>query len=209
MASAAIAVELTANRKVGPVSVTMASQASCPKSCPWLGSGCYAESGPQGFSTRRVNKSRKVDALAIAKDELRAIGKLSGERPLRLHVVGDASTTVAARTLSKGLESYRQPVWTYTHAWRRVARRAWGIVSVLASCESVSQVKAARARGYATALVVAEFPSDKAYMVEGLKVIPCPQQTGKTENCTTCRLCWSDSRPASVDFGLDPGGLEL
>src|SRR5262249_36720289 len=41
---AAVAVETTDNAKLGKVSATYASQATCPRSCPWFGAGCYAES---------------------------------------------------------------------------------------------------------------------------------------------------------------------
>lgn len=190
----AIAVERTENRKVGPVSVTMASQASCPKECPWLKSGCYAESGPQAIHTARLNRSEDTKPEDIARVEVEAIARLSGTRPLRLHVVGDARTTRAVRILARGIAKYMQPVWTYTHAWRMVARNAWGRISVLASCETTAQVKQARAMGYATAMVVPEFPMDRAYMVDDIKVVLCPQQTGRTEDCSTCKLCWDDAR---------------
>lgn len=196
--SSAMAVERTGNAKVGPVSVTMASQASCPSDCPWLHSGCYAESGPQGIHTSRLNKSTDTDAELIARTEARAILGLSGTRPLRLHVVGDCRTSNAARILGYAVTKYMQPVWTYTHAWRTVARDAWGRISVLASCETAAQVREAHKRGYATALVVAEHTSDSAYTVDGIKVVPCPQQTGKSENCTTCRLCWDDGKLKAI-----------
>jgi hypothetical protein len=82
-------------------------------------------------------------------------------RPLRLHTVGDCRTDEAARIVAAAAERYMDagggPVWTYTHAWRLVDRASWGRVSVLASCETPEQVELARARGYATAIVVDEF----------------------------------------------------
>lgn len=194
MSSPAIAVELTANRKTGPVHVTMASQASCPSTCPLLHSGCYAESGPQGFQTARVNRSSARDPKVIARAEAQAIKGLSGDRPMRLHVVGDASTSPAARILSRAVDKWKHPVWSYTHAWRKVKRIAWGKVSILASCETTADVKSARDKGYATALVVDRFQSTKAYTVDGVKVIPCPAQTHEDVQCTSCKLCWNDGR---------------
>lgn len=193
--SAVTAVEKTANRKLGEVSVTMASQASCPPECPWYKAGCYAESGPQAFTTTRLNRSTIHNPEVIARAEARAIATLSGKRPLRLHVVGDCRTGGAARILARATRKYLQPVWTYTHAWRTVARVAWGRIGVIASCETSGQVREAQRAGYATALVVSEFPANgKAYTVDGVKVIPCPQQTGRAESCATCKLCWDDAR---------------
>src|SRR5262245_51876429 len=85
---AAVAVETSDNRKLGPVSATYASQASCPRSCPWFGSGCYAETGHVGHTTRRLNRSAVRGPLAVARAEARAIDRLTADRLLRLHVVG-------------------------------------------------------------------------------------------------------------------------
>jgi hypothetical protein len=174
----------TGNRKVGDVAVTMVSQKTC-----------YAASGPQGIHTARLNKAR-ASATELARAEAHGIAQLDGTKPMRLHVVGDCSTKTAARTVSKAADAYSakrgQKVFTYTHAWRNVPREAWGQVSVLASCETPEQIEEARRRGYATAIVVPEFPSEKAYTLKGEKVVPCPEQTGRSETCTSCRLCWDD-----------------
>ena len=50
------AIETTENSKTGPVSVTYAAQGSCPDECVFKGSGCYAETGPTGIITNRLNK---------------------------------------------------------------------------------------------------------------------------------------------------------
>jgi hypothetical protein len=132
----------TGNRKVGDVAVTMVSQKTCPKTCPFLDAGCYAASGPQGIHTARLNKAR-ASATELARAEAHGIAQLDGTKPMRLHVVGDCSTKTAARTVSKAADAYSakrgQKVFTYTHAWRNVPREAWGQVSVLASCETPSR----------------------------------------------------------------------
>jgi hypothetical protein len=133
----------------------------------------------------------------LARAEARAIDALTGDRPLRLHVVGDCRTRTAARIVAQAAERYRRragrPVWTYTHAWRAVPRADWGCVSVLASCETPAQAAEAMEAGYAVALLVADFPSEAAFAHAGLRVIPCPEQTRGT-TCRDCRLCWDDRR---------------
>jgi hypothetical protein len=148
------------------------------------------------FSTNRVNKSQaSLDELA--ENEASAIRRLSGYLPLRLHVVGDCKTDATAQTVAAAADDHRakhqQPVWTYTHAWRSVSRESWGGVSILASCETTEQVKQAKDKGFATAMVVPHHSSAKAYMLDGIKVIPCPEQTGKARNCEACQLCWNDA----------------
>lgn len=196
----ALAVERSANRKIGDASATSASQSSCPVDCPLFNAGCYAEKGLQGIHTRRLNKSplRAADRIAVA--EAREIAKLSGRRALRLHVVGDARTDLAARILARAAKRYSAkhgaPVWTYTHAWKRVKRASWGAVSVLASCGTLKEAEAAMRAGYAAAMVLEpgeRHPVDgKAYMTpDGVKCIPCPEQTRGVQ-CTSCRLCFDD-----------------
>lgn len=198
--SPVIAVERSGNRKLGDAAATYVAQASCPQSCAFLGAGCYAEGGRMALHTRLLNQSPVTNPAALAVLEASAIGTLSGRRPLRLHVVGDAQNALAAATLADAASKYRskqgtrrQPVWTYTHAWRDIARRAWRSISVLASCETLSDVRRAMRKGYAAALVVAEHPADgRAYRVGNITLIPCPEQTrGRT--CTECRLCFNDT----------------
>ena len=195
----------SANAKLGDrVSATYLSQESCPATCPFLDNGCYAEQGNSGIHTKRLAKSPINDPVALAKAEVNAIQRglvgqeLPPDQALRLHVVGDARTIEAVRILVTGLKHWLYgPVWAYTHAWQKVARRVWGTqVSILASCEDLTGVVKAMRRGYAAALVVTGHKSSKTYTIQTrtmgqLRVIPCPNQTlGKT--CRECKLCWKD-----------------
>lgn len=216
-----IAVEKTLNQKTGPVSVTHVAQATCPSSCPFIKSGCYAEQGMQGMHTRRLNRAAwrrgDVDKRSIAREEARAILlNLSGKRDLRLHVVGDAATPSAAAVIGRAVDAYRakhgRRVWTYTHAWRDVPRAAWSSTSVLASVETIGAAKEALSAGYAPALVVAKFGTDKASVIDGVRVIPCPAQTRKGVQCIDCRLCWDadalQKRGACIAFEAHGSGAK-
>jgi len=201
----AIANEKSGNSKLGNlknkqiVSATAASQISCPDDCAWKNSGCYAETGLMFFTTNRLNKSGAESPLDVAIAESDAIRNLSGKYDLRLHTVGDCKTNESAKIVSCAAELHMakcgKKVWTYTHAWKVVDRVSWGKVSVLASVESESDIDDAWNHGYAAAIVVSQHTSDKAYVLpNGHVVIPCPQQTGKSANCFTCRLCWNSDR---------------
>lgn len=199
-----IAVAKSLNSKIGRVAATYVSQESCPKSCPFMGSGCYAETGMMGIHTKRLNKQSaagKLSKLQLARNEARAVDSLSGELPLRLHVVGDCTTNQTARVVAGAARRYRQRfqsrVWAYTHAWRQVARASWGDVSVLASCETMADVRVAMGGGYAAAIVVSEHAGagdGKATLRDGLRVVPCPQQTGRAADCMSCGLCLDADR---------------
>ena len=195
------------------VSTTFTSiQATCPDTCAWKGAagapgGCYADAGFTAIKGQKLDAAGHglaADDVIVA--EAAAIdaafrGKqvpqdgARGGRDLRLHVGGDITTSKQAATLGGASSRWRArgggTVWTFTHSWRRVARSAWGKdVSVLASVEQPHEIEEARRQGYAAALVVSDFPSDKAFSVEGTRtmVIPCPAETTGT-TCAECRLC--------------------
>jgi hypothetical protein len=193
----AFATQKSGNRKTGPIAVTHAAQQSCPASCPFLNSGCYAENGPQGIHTRRLNEAA-ADAtpIDVALAEAAAINELSAAPALRLHVVGDCASDEAAVIVSDAAARFQErgggPTWTYTHAWADVDRKSWGTVSVLASCETPEQVAEAHERGYAACIVTEKHDSTRRYELDGIEVIPCPQQTREDLTCADCLLCTRD-----------------
>ena len=210
------------NAKIGQVAATYASIAStCPPTCPFMGEGCYAQTGHVGFTVRRLDADGAcAEDAALYEASLIARGPGAGGRdlPLRLHVSGDARTPVAAELLGRAARAWRSkgggPVWTYTHAWRDVPRDAWGpAVNVLASCESTADGAKAVAAGYVPAVVVDKHPPNgRAYEKDGIKWIPCPNQTRSTPatdkepardvTCVSCRLCFDTARLASMGAGI-------
>lgn len=208
------AVEHTENAKLGGMSTTYASIASCPSSCPLLkAKACYGMSGPVNYVWQRLGEEGRP--LEIAKLEAAAIDGLSGNLDLRIHTLGDCKTDATANLVSQAAERYmrrgRRKAFTFTHGWRKVARQSWGKVSVVASCETPSDVLAAKAAGYATALVLPEFEKDVAYMHQGVKIVPCPEQTGRCKTCSQCRLCLQDEKlkAAGITIGFKAHGPSL
>lgn len=191
------AIEKSQNKKTGNVSATYAPIQSCPKTCPFLDHGCYAQSGPTGWTLNRLNRNCKTNSsVEIAKEEAKEIRGLTGKRDLRLHVVGDARSRKAVEILAAAAKDHiakaNKKVWTYTHAWREVPRESWGDVSVIASCETFEDIELARTRGYATSMVISDdFMGTKKH--GKLTLVACPGITeGKT--CETCRICMNDKK---------------
>lgn len=199
------------NDKIGEISATYASiDGSCPSDCAQKGAGCYAQAGNVGIHSARLNAANKVrsrqDAREVAREEARQISAAieAGKdvRPLRLHVSGDCRTPSAAKALSKVAGKWRAGAYTYTHAWHKVPRAAWGNVSVLASVDRREDIKVAQARGYAVAIIVKEHSADgKAWDMDGTKVIPCPNQT-RGVTCNACKLCMDSDKLASMGAAI-------
>lgn len=197
MVNPSISVEISDNSKIGKISMTATSQNSCPSECPLRNNGCYSEVGRANLVTSRLNSSPVIDPIEIAKSEARDIRKLSGRRMLRLHVVGDCYIDEGAKILAEAAAEHTakkgMPVFTYTHG-HKTQRESWGGISVLRSCETFQQVEKAHADGFASAMVVEKHDSHKAEKHGEFTFIPCPQQTGRVNNCAECKLCTKDKK---------------
>ena len=215
------AIEISENAKIGLMSTTYAGRASCPSTCRLKAAGaCYGDCGPTMFQWSKLDNWGTPEQVARA--EAASIDKLSGLLDLRLHTVGDCATTKAAKIVAAACKRYiarglaktgRAPkVYTYTHAWAVIPRKAWGEIEILASCETIADVKAAHKRGYQASIMVKAFSPSQPFesatlrVVEGVKVLPCPKQTGKSESCADCRLCLNASKMNKTVIALATHG---
>jgi hypothetical protein len=198
------------NKKLGNVAATyLPIDQTCPNSCPLKNNGCYAQLGNTGFQNIRLQKKMNgVSAYDIVRKEAReisAFGQKANGKALRLHVSGDVRTAKSAKLLSIAAEKWDGKVYTYTHAWKTIPRSAWGNISVLASCENITDAKQAMKCGYAPSIIVPNHISDKAYVHDGVKIIPCPQQT-RGISCDKCKLCMNDktlkNQNAAIAFAV-------
>lgn len=195
-----IAKEHSRNQKLGDCSTTYAGLTTCHDSCPFKKSGvCYGLNGPVGYHFRRVTRqarAQKASSVRLAQKEAALVKQLSGAKPLRLHTVGDCKNVESAQIISQAAAIYSakcgQPVWTYTHT-PDVPREAWGEVSVLKSCHTLEEVKAAHRAGYAASLVVKKFTEGRRLypLGGGFIGIACKAQIGET-TCGQCKLCFKD-----------------
>lgn len=189
-------------------------EATCPKTCPFKGEGCYAQLGYTAITTHRLDDEAKgLSSIDVARAEAKAINEsYKGKevpvgRALRLHVAGDVRSKTAVRIIKKAIIKWQQrgggKAWTYTHAWRTIPSYEWGPINILASVETVADANEAVNRGYVPAMVVQEHKSEKAYKVEGsdIKWIPCPQQT-RGVGCSDCKLCMDTEGLYSRNSGI-------
>ena len=190
-------------------------EATCPATCAFKKeTGCYVRAG----ATKRLSGDLDAGAKGLTADEVirfevqlidkkykTGVPQDGGRRgrdgrDLRLHVGGDITNDGQAGLLGAAAWRWRARggglVWTFTHSWRTVRRSAWGPdISVLASVERAEDIELARQQGYASAIVVDNFPSTKAFYLPGTtaKIIPCPAETGN-RTCVECRLCLNSER---------------
>lgn len=183
--------------------------ATCPDTCTFKDSGCYAQGGHTAFVVRRLDEAadhRRVRGTRVNQLEAQLIDDqhpsgvpqegARGGIDLRLHVSGDVAskpgTTALALAADRWLARGGGSVWTYTHRWAQIPRATFGPISVLASVETPVQAEHAISRGYTPAMTVTHFLTKRvAYRIPAsphLQVVPCPAQTGDV-TCNECRLC--------------------
>lgn len=173
-------------------------QATCPDSCRFKDGACFVQAGFPGATARKLDRAAEgMTGDEVIALEAQLIDRLlvtgGQDRPLRLHVGGDVSSTWGAEQLAAAAARYLErgggPVWTYTHRWHEVPVKSWGAIVVWASCETLPEVRLAQALGYRVALTQKAFESNRLHMwADGFKVLPCPAETrGRT--CVSCRLC--------------------
>lgn len=178
------------------------------------GRKCYVIRSNVAFHNRRIEgiaEASGATALALSREEARLIEAFARAQPrpigldLRLGVSGEVSGPKGARALASSAAVWRRlvggAVWGYTHAWRRILRRSFGLASVLASVDNAADVALAKRRGYVPAIVVDRHVGTAPFVLEGHKFIRCPNETMGMA-CVECRLCLDDERLRARGMGI-------
>ena len=150
------------------------------------------------MTTRRLDKETRalhLDSLSTAASEAfsiftsHAAGPVFGSNAeghtraaprhgnlfLRVHVGGDSQTVPGTQLIAAVVADWMRRggklAWSYTHAWFKVPRAAWGPVSVLASVDNpIREADQARKMGYAPAVVVDSFGPLRSVQKTGKKL---------------------------------------
>jgi hypothetical protein len=162
--------------------LTLEERATCPRSClQW--SGCYGNSMQ---AAERIVAGPVLEAALW--DELAGLQqKHPGGFLVRLHVLGDFYSADYARLWHGALEAYPA-----LHVFGYTAREPSGEIGQLI-CEMIGvwperfHVRFSGWNGSRNGAVVIDSPGHTEHVV-------CPAQTGKTDCCATCALCWHSDR---------------
>lgn len=199
------------NVKTGPIPVTVTSSDTCPESCPFNGSGCYAQQGPLGLHWRKVDSAERglpwLEFLQIVrafpKSQLwrhNAAGDLPGK--------GDRLDIPALFQLVYMNSMAGAKGFTYTHKTLESADEQAAIYSanlngftVNLSGNNLAHADTLADMGIAPVTVV--LPADQltnTVTPKGRKVVICPAVTRDNVSCATCGLCAIAKRDCIVGF---------
>lgn len=197
------------NEKVGPIPVSTTESKTCPTSCPFKKSGCYADGGPLALFWGKVDRGM----AGVSWDEFCGqVAALPEGQLWRHNQAGDlpsdgkAIDYVAFKSLvdaNKGRKGF-----TYTHHDPLIGQNAHYISMANAEGFTVNlsgnnlrhaDQLAALEIGPVVAVVAEDHP-EHSTTPEGRKVIVCPEQTGKAKSCAECGLCQKVNRAVIVAF---------
>src|SRR5262245_1026823 len=203
-------VRVSANRKTGPIPVSMSPRRTCPTSCPLRQNGCYAEHGPLSWHWNRLSDGRTGITWHAF---LEAIRRLPKGTLWRHNVAGDLpgrGDKVDAEMLADLVEANSgRRGFTYTHkppmranlSAIRAANRAGFTINLsaddLVEADELVEKKAGP--------VVVILPAGAAhnhvqYSPERRRVIICPESYRDDVTCSSCQLCADPGREAIIGF---------
>jgi hypothetical protein len=220
----------SANRKTGPIPVTMSSAGTCPPSCSFYGAGCYAEQHLTGHHWRTLSDGSDVNPttgdwsfLCASVRELpegqlwrhNEAGDLPGRGP---RIDGTlVFELVLANKGRKGFSYTHKPMlgrqWergngTFNARAKETIRSNRGIVmeanregfTVNLSADSLEEADALAEVGPVVVTVPHDAPRKGLRTPKGRHVVICPATEVEGITCASCGLCAVAKRKSVVGF---------
>lgn len=196
----------SSNAKTGPIPVTTSEESTCPPTCPFIGKGCYAKSGPLALHWRKVSAGERGTDWQGLCDFVQTLPtrqlwrhNQAGDLP---HESGNIDSSklahlVVANTGKRG--------FTYTHhvlnghnvpILQRCNRQGF---TVNISTESLHLADAAISLGLPAVTVVRNDQPTPTHTPAGHRVVVCPAQE-RDVSCSECGLCSQANRKCVVAF---------
>lgn len=187
----------SANVKTGPIPTSVTSANSCPNSCPFMGSGCYAESGPLAIHWAKTSNGKRgmswVDFCGMV--EALPVGQL-----WRHNVAGDLpgdNENIDPALLGELVHAnIGRRGFTYTHKtnnpdnyqWINAANQ-WGF-TVNLSANNLEHADQLAALNIGPVVTVLPIDAPKTTTTPaGRTVVTCPATYRDDIACNTCQLC--------------------
>ena len=200
----------SSNAKTGPIPVTTSEESTCPSTCPFIGKGCYAKSGPLALHWRKVSAGERgtdwhglCDFVKQLPDRQLWRHNQAGDLP---HDAGQIDGSLLGELVraNKGKRGF-----TYTHHKLDVGFNAYHIATanqlgftINVSTESKDAAVAAFRKGLPAVCVVPSDHSGSDYgqVHDGVTFVTCPAQTDQPLTCSECGLCSQAKRQCVVMF---------
>ena len=198
----------SSNKKTGPIPVSTTEESTCPPSCPFINSGCYAKSGPLALHWKKTSNGTQKNLTDWA-GLCSFIEQLPPGQLMRINQAGDIPRngddidTFLLEQLTKANTGRR--AYTYTHHKlnrhnvQAIKKANANGFTISASTESLEAADAAMDKGLNAVTVVSSKQKPPARTPAGRRVVVCPAQTKDGVTCSTCKLC-SNKRDFVIAF---------
>jgi hypothetical protein len=195
----------TGNGKLGKKVVVVSRPVglSCPSSCPFLDTVCYAQGTEKQFPNSR---KAGMANMAVTTNQIRTeleFAERNG-KSVRIHERGDFCRNDKldmpyVRAWSQALKTVKTKVWAYTHYYTKMLAKMPN-VSMYASVHNAQDIKKAKQAGFTLFAFCSKIKgknggnadAPKFIDVPGLgKTLVCPEQRlgRKRVTCDKCRWC--------------------
>lgn len=204
------------NKKTGPIPVSVTSSNTCPTTCSFKGSGCYAEHGPLALHWRAVDAGERGmpwEAFCEAVETLppmtlwrhNAAGDLPGDGT---HIDDQALEQLLKANVGKRGFTYTHYIPDSVNAKTIAMANLWGF-TVNLSAESLEQADEYTDLGIGP--VVAVVPSTQLENTKtpaGRRVVICPAVVRDDVSCQSCQLCARRDRESVIGFPAHGSGTK-
>ena len=217
-------VRTSGNAKTGPIPVSVSTSNTCPKACPLIGAGCYAETSFTGLHWRKLDraadegKPQAIDLYTLAHH----ISALPHGQLWRLNVSGDLAhdnesiNEEHARSITQANRSISGKGFAYTHHRvsgrdatakhnRRIVRNMirQGFTVNLSGNNPEHADTLADTMPDAPIVVMLEANAQNGPHLKtpaGRPIVVCPAVTVPDMDCAKCQLCAKVDRKSIVGF---------
>ncbi len=202
-------VKKSSNAKTGPIPISNSSRATCPKACPFIKQGCYADAG---YHTRL-----NWDAVTAGKrgtdfdSFCESIAALPDGQLWRHNVSGDLVgvdnkiSKSKLRQLTQANTGRRG--FTYTHYpldvpgnHEAIVHANWGGFTVNVSANSAQHAADLYNEYHLPTVAVLPIEAPRKQVIDGVTIVICPATYRDDVTCASCKLCAVSDRSVVVGF---------
>ncbi len=202
-------------------SVTTTGRQSCPDGCEHKNTTCYADTGFLPMHWDKVSSGERGEAFDTFLKKIESIPEGNAWRHNQagdlLGYSHDPANSIDSEALAKLAEANRgKRGFTYTHKeiepsqyvnkstakanLEAITKANLDGFTVNLSANGIAKADRYYKTGNPVAVTVTEDTPEKTTSPDGNKLVVCPVQTGKANNCAECLLCQRGKRRIIVAF---------
>lgn len=201
-----LAVDVSRNKKTGPIPVITAPRDTCPPSCALYNKGCYALYGRIKIHWDAISKGERGLTWDQVMDYISRLPKYASYRYGQAGDVPGDGTYIDEDKIEQWIRinKRRRPL-IYCHYplnghnIRIIKYASKHNLTINASANNPKQAAQYFKKGLPTVTLIPE-GSPNRQIVDGVPIVRCPAEYDKKTTCATCMVCNSATRNSVIGF---------